>query len=605
MPQPPHQPSALRLRVGAIAAIVIICLTATVPPLSLAWVNDLREQTFRVAARLDNLRRVQELLIDAETGQRGYAITGNESFLQPFHTAVAALPQQFARLQSLHENAEPHESRLVQTLLGHAEQRLSGLQSNVKLRRTQGFAAVQAVISSGEGMQHAEFVRQAVVELTAIDSLHQARLDAALRTKITNAIVFAVGSTVATLLLLGYLAWQMQRALRGREHAALQLHTNGSALEKGMATLKQRNDEISDLGEMSRVLQTEMPLAEVLEIAGAFCAQLLPGTTGAIYMFRHSADMLELSTHWGGAAPDVVVVEPTSCWGLRRGHPHRQGKHRALRCRHLNHTEPGDFTDVCLPMIAQGDMLGLMHLRMPGSAPAEELMAMAQTVSEQVALSLSNTKLRQVLRDQSIRDALTGLFNRRFMEETLAKEMARAQRTAQPLSLIVLDLDHFKVVNDTHGHPAGDAVLRSAARRIAQFVRASDIACRYGGEEFVLILPDCNKAHAAEKARQMRDALRALTIVEGGHNIKVTASFGVATSGGHADGDDASMLFDAADKAVYAAKRSGRDRVVVSGQDDGEPAARQLALGAEGGATASAVPGAVDSATESTALMAD
>jgi diguanylate cyclase (GGDEF)-like protein len=253
-----------------------------------------------------------------------------------------------------------------------------------------------------------------------------------------------------------------------------------------------------------------------------------------------------------------------------------QGPHD-LRCRH-DHDAAAGHCQLCLPLMAYGDVLGLLTIGQDAvhdtQAAADTLALKARQIAEQVALSLSNAKLRQVLRNQSIKDPLTGLFNRRYMEETMTREIIRAQRKSLPLAVIVADLDHFKKLNDTHGHPAGDAVLKAAAGQMQRSVRGSDVACRFGGEEFVLILPDCTREVAATKAQELCDRLRRLTVPVDGETLSVTGSFGVA--GFPEDGASGADLVEAADQALYRAKRAGRDRICLAGQpprDSTPPAA--------------------------------
>jgi diguanylate cyclase (GGDEF)-like protein len=554
--------SSSRIKHGGIAVAVVLFLTAAVPPLSLVWVTEVHDTGLRVEARLQALRHAQELLVDAETGQRGYVITGKEEFLQPYHAAIAALPGVLDELPARFPKPSAHERELIASLLGNARERLTGLARNVALRRTAGFEAVQAIISTAEGKHHSDAVRAAVAELSGLQERQRAALADDLQGKIRSAILFSLASTTLTVVLLVYLARLMRRAVRREERLAADAQDNSQALALGMQTLRRRNDEISDLGEMSRVLQTEMPLAEAVEIATAFCGRLLPGTSGALYLASEGGDLLERMALWGGDAPAATAIEPRSCWGLRRRMPHLQAADSALRCEHCGPAHAQQL-DLCLPLIAHGGELGLMHLRLGVDTPDRDaLMPLAQTVCEQVALSLSNTKLRHELREQSFRDPLTGLYNRRFMEEMLRKELARAVRHDTPLSLIMVDLDHFKQINDTHGHAAGDAVLRAAAKQLARHVRGSDAACRFGGEEFVLILANCSAAQAEQKAGQIREALRAMVVTEAGRPLRVTASFGVACS--QDVGVDAQLLHESADAAVYEAKRRGRDCVVVA-----------------------------------------
>ena len=341
-----------------------------------------------------------------------------------------------------------------------------------------------------------------------------------------------------------------------------------------MVALHGRNEQISALGEMSRVLQTEMPVVEALKVISMFCSRLLPGTSGSMYLFRNSADLLELASTWGSEGRPPDMMEPSDCWALRRGQLHVY-ENGGLRCAHYEETSDEARTHrACVPLIAQGEVLGLLHLLHrddeQGALAMDEVTEIATTIAEQAALSLANAKLRQVLRDQAIKDPLTGLFNRRYMEETMAREMARSIRRDVALSVVSIDLDHFKKINDTFGHAAGDAVLRAATREIASMVRAGDVACRLGGEEFVLILPECTKEAAVVKAQQICDAVRGLSLQHDRQGITVTASFGVAAM--PEDGDQPDLVLRAADEALYTAKRSGRDRVVAairSNFDDG------------------------------------
>ena len=543
-----------------------MALTAGVAPLSLKWINDLREQQQQVERQLSTLHRVQELLVDAETGQRGYIITGKDAFLQPYRTALQTLPLELQRLERHYAGSPAPAPDIIQELLRNAQLKLRLLTETVQLRQSQGFEAVEPVISAAQGLHYMDEVRRTVAVLGERDGLVLAQANEELQFKIKWAAVVSLASTLMTLGLSAYLVLMTCRTMRQREQAAAQAQHASEQLADGMAALRLHNDQMRALGEMSRALQADMTLVEELEVTSLFCARLLQGTSGSIYLFRNSADQLELAARWGGGPSPRAAMAPSACWGLRLGQVHRFSGATDLRCRHCEAGEQaaGEY-HLCLPLMAYGEVLGLMHLR--GMAVSDSVATatasvepVAQAIAEQAALSLSNAKLRQTLRDQSIKDPLTGLFNRRYMEETLLREMLRARRDETCVSVLMVDLDHFKKINDAHGHPAGDAVLRAAAQHLATMTRASDVACRYGGEEFVLVLVDCDKAAAVTKAQQMCDALRALTIREDGRVVAVTASFGVATA--PADAHEPEMLVAAADHALYEAKRAGRDRVV-------------------------------------------
>jgi diguanylate cyclase (GGDEF)-like protein len=179
------------------------------------------------------------------------------------------------------------------------------------------------------------------------------------------------------------------------------------------------------------------------------------------------------------------------------------------------------------------------------------------------ALALASLRLRQGLREQATRDPLTNLFNRRHMEASLERELRRAERRQRPLGIILLDLDHFKRTNDTLGHDAGDQLLRAVGRFLQTHIRGEDLACRYGGEEFLLILTDSALEDTRRRAEQLREGIKALQAEHDGRPLgPVTASLGVAVFPEH--GLTAEAVVRAADVALYQAKADGRDRVALS-----------------------------------------
>jgi diguanylate cyclase (GGDEF)-like protein len=221
---------------------------------------------------------------------------------------------------------------------------------------------------------------------------------------------------------------------------------------------------------------------------------------------------------------------------------------------------------MCVPLTVAGETLGVLHFHLPITAPvgAEDAIQrqLAVAFGEQAALGLANVRLRTVLHEQSIRDPLTGLFNRRYLEETLQRELHRATRDHYPVGVIMLDVDHFKRINDTYGHEAGDAVLRALGTLLLSIVRAGDMACRYGGEEFVLILPSAPLPVLADRAEVIRQAISRLVIpYHAGDLPPITASLGVSVV---ADATISVMVALAqADAALYAAKHAGRNQVIV------------------------------------------
>ncbi|MFC4637933.1 diguanylate cyclase [Deinococcus hohokamensis] len=335
-----------------------------------------------------------------------------------------------------------------------------------------------------------------------------------------------------------------------------QLQDLSAQLQNQVQELESHNEETHLLGQMGEMLQACLTIGEARQVLAKYGAQLFPGLAGALYDFGPSKNVLEEVITWSAASSSASVFTPADCWGLRRGRsflsdPPGQG----LRCHHVHASGPA----LCVPLLAQGETVGLLHLtsHLPLTARQERI---AQTTAETLALALVNLRLRDTLRQQSIRDTLTGLFNRRYLEETFEREIRRAQRHKIPMGLIMLDVDHFKRFNDTYGHEGGDLLLQALGGLLKANVRAEDVACRYGGEEFALLLPGADLEQAHARAEHIRRAIEGLQISHLGQPLgKVTASMGVAA---HPEqGAHLSHLLRAADLALYAAKQEGRNRV--------------------------------------------
>ena len=303
-------------------------------------------------------------------------------------------------------------------------------------------------------------------------------------------------------------------------------------------------------------------LEEAYDVIPPMASQLFPDESGSVSVIAPAAGLVETVASWG-AASGAGLFSMDECWALRRGRPHLVDRgQRGLVCKHVG--EPVDTATVCVPMLAQGELLGLLHMSLGHERRGlEPRYRFVTTMAEHLSLAIANLKLRETLRSQSIRDPLTGLFNRRYMEESLEREMRRATRGRHPVAILMFDLDFFKGFNDTYGHEAGDTLLRLVGQTLQRSVRAEDIACRYGGEEFTLILPEASLDDAVARADEVRRAIRALTIEHRRQPVgSVTISGGVAMFPDH--GPTGTDVQRAADAALYRAKALGRDRIVVN-----------------------------------------
>lgn len=552
-----------RLLLAAATATLVMSVTAAVGPFTLFWTNETRNDRNVVEKQLDGIRTVQGLLVDAETGERGYALTGMETFLRPYYVATSQLPDAIKLLRENYRNDSSAEIAKVEDFIEKSALKLDHLDMVIKLRSTQGAAATVAEIATGSGKHLMDQVRDLGGELIQAEVEEVAILDNQLNANLRWAVAVSIASFLLTLVLGRFIYVSMRQTIKRQAESTASALSSSTQLSKSLKNLERRNTEIGLLAEMARLLQTEMSQEETLQLVSTYCQQLLEGSSGTLYLYRNSADALQPAASWGHVeAQSDVLIGPKDCWAIRRGHFHMVEHRHELRCAH--YSDKSEFNDGeihwCLPLIAYGETLGLLHIQHAGENGDKEISRQfAEAAAEQTALALANGRMRQVLQVQSIKDPLTGLYNRRFMEETLKRELSKATRDAVDLSLIMLDLDNFKKLNDIHGHSAGDAVLRSTASLIMKSIRATDVACRFGGEELIIILPDCSIEDALLRAESIRDSLESMSPTDGVQTFSVTASFGVAST--TRNGTDQTLLMQAADAALYKAKRGGKNRV--------------------------------------------
>ncbi|MBC7944739.1 MAG: diguanylate cyclase [Burkholderiales bacterium] len=324
------------------------------------------------------------------------------------------------------------------------------------------------------------------------------------------------------------------------------------------------------LSDMSGLLQSCSTSTEAFDVIRRYCAKLFAGQAGALYLMHDSRKYLSREVSWGDDTFDLLSAD--QCWALRRGEVHQaQDAATDQICEHVRalHAPPDAPPPyLCIPMTAHNEILGLFHVEFARAAGAGPLAPVDRqfiiTLSEQISLALANLRLRESLREQSIRDPLTGLFNRRYMQEAFRQQISRAERKGINLAIVMIDVDHFKRLNDQFGHDAGDVVLKQIGELLQSQIRGADIACRFGGEEFVLLLYESPLEAVRRRAERIRCAVRSLQLVHENRPLgTLTISLGIAAFPEH--GASVETLLVAADRALYAAKHGGRDRVAVSG----------------------------------------
>lgn len=332
-------------------------------------------------------------------------------------------------------------------------------------------------------------------------------------------------------------------------------------LASSLDIVNRASNDLSQLGEFSGFLQACETEQEAYDCLLRYGPLLFPGSTGALYLHDGEADLLQERMTWGSPLAAEPCFLSSQCWGLRRGRPYMMGS-GGLRCAHLGFVALGG--SACLPLVAQGQTIGLLLICFGGNAEkfdetGQLMERLAVALSEQCGLALANIRLRETLRRQSLRDPLTGLYNRRLLEESLRRELARLRRGHRGCALAIVDIDHFKQFNDRFGHEAGDEVLVAVARSLERNVREGDLVCRLGGEEFVVLWTDLDPSQAPGRAERVLEGIRQLNLQHAGRDLgRVTASLGVALAPQHTE--MAVELLAAADAALYAAKGAGRNR---------------------------------------------
>lgn len=349
------------------------------------------------------------------------------------------------------------------------------------------------------------------------------------------------------------LAEQLQQMVQLEQQQTQQLHLQVEKL------VKARIEDARQLKQVGELLQSCQNQSEAADVVRISCQKIFEGSRGALFLTAGQG--FEQASSWGDTT-FKPHFEQDCCWAVRRGKLHFfDSNDTALKCSHLtDHPEPA----LCIPLLARGDLVGVLTIE-PAAEYAdaarwlEENQEAAASLAEQLALALMNIKLRDSLQEQSLRDALTGLYNRRQMDSSVAEIFAKAVRQASPMSVLLIDIDHFKKLNDIHGHAVGDDALKLLAGLLQEMFRGSDLACRYGGEEFVVLLPGADLQVAVNRAEELRNRCQDMSFLVKGQPLGFTLSIGVAAlKDGISQPDE---LLKRADDALYTAKNQGRNRV--------------------------------------------
>lgn len=337
--------------------------------------------------------------------------------------------------------------------------------------------------------------------------------------------------------------------------------------ENGLARQRLEKERDADwairelLARMTQRFQGCESFADVINVAELFAPNIAPGVSGRLYIVDRASWEMRCAAEWLSPEGEKKPFHPDACWAIRRGqsHPPVNGE-PDITCSHLPASQM--HQSLCVPLIAQGEAIGLLSFQniTPDTAPSR---AYLELMAEALGLALANQRLRDALLEKALFDPLTGLRNRHHLEDTLRTQMTQAMRNKEPISCLMIDIDHFKSINDRFGHEAGDQVIKSVATIIQRAVHDTGLAFRYGGEEFLALLTGADEEAAHACATKIYDGVQALSPHYGLTEIgPVDVSIGIASYPQHAQSDN---LLRAADVALYRAKELGRSRIVSFG----------------------------------------
>jgi diguanylate cyclase (GGDEF)-like protein len=567
-----------------------------------AWVT----HTNRV---IDQARQIFGYAVDMETGMRGYLLAGKENFLQPYEAGRSYFFDELAALkETVADNPVQVEllegiGKTIDAWLKNVTEPTIALRRNIGDSKTMDDMA--RLVGQARGKKYFDDFRAVMAVFVAEEQALMQERTAANQSTVASANVIIVGSTVFALLISAVIAGvisssivrplnamtvTMKRLAAGDTSTPVQFTNRKDEIgeigrafhrfKKQMNNLQEQeqkevlrqqalNREIRLMSELNEWLQSSSSLDELFQMISRFLTVLLPNSSGSIYVYSNSRDVLDGACAWNGAELEAHI-RPDACWGLRRGRAYVYGDNEVnFSCDHVPPQD--DQAYICMPILAHGETVGLMHLVRPPLVSKGEFLEqrkLAQMAAEQISMAIANTRMRDELHNQSVRDPLTGLYNRRHFMDSLRKHMDASAHNGQPVALVSIDVDHFKKFNDNHGHDAGDMVLRAVGAVLEQACDGDQLPCRLGGEEFMLLLPENDLESAAEIAEKLRSAVEAIKVRYGEKTLpRVTISAGVAAYPDH--GTIPVDLMKSADEALYESKAGGRNQVTLaSGQTD-------------------------------------
>ncbi len=500
-------------------------------------------------------------LIEVESVTRAYVISEDTTFVANIDETINKVFTDFSLAKKITEH-NPQQQILLEKLEPLLKYGILKIKETMKLKQENKlqYNITLPLIHASENIS--DRIKEMINEIYKNEvTLLQQREETFLRDfNFTNTLSFTVDIINLSLLLFSILCFNKMFS---------SLIASREKLERTLLQVENQSKEMVISNDMNNKLRSSGSMQETVSMALLYLKKILPFSSGVIYLMNHSKNYLEAVAEWNEPNVTEHIFTPDQCWGLRQGKIYFYiNKDESMPCKH-SEGESHIRSYVCMPLLALNEVVGVLHLQITNSHDMdqneiiklyENNNLMIQNIAGQISLSISNIKLYEVLKQRSTRDLLTGLYNRSYLSDTFERDVQRAKRNNTSIVVIMMDIDFFKNVNDTYGHEAGDAVLREVSKLLTLELRKSDIACRYGGEEFLIILYDTVFQDASERIEQLRQKISNLQF----HFValfSITVSFGVAMF--PENGNNSEELIKAADQALYVSKKTGRNKVTV------------------------------------------
>jgi diguanylate cyclase (GGDEF)-like protein len=523
---------------------------------------------------------------DASMAVREYVLTRQKGMLDPYDKAVADAQEDLIELREL-EAEDPGQSQEVSRIRAEFNQMqmVWAVPTIEKVRRGENFDA-SAVLQ--DGLARMAALRSQVSNLVKEDETQYADQTAGAEWVMQRMLVVGVG---LALLLAGILVFLARTVTRLIVVPVLQLIRASEQVSRGdfrpalpalvdnefgvlsrsfsnmTAALRREHEEMAALNEFSEAVTQCTSEREVYDLVLHSLRERFQPRQVIVFKLNNSENFLEAAATLVPLPKEVgawpVIEEPHNCKAVRTGRHFRVNDVSTEPLCPSEFVLPTEGSYYCGPLIAGGIIIGSVRMEAAKDLWTPERERLVESYLSGAASALSNLRLLDTMKQQANIDVLTGLYNRRFLEDYARKLFAIARRRAQPVGLIMMDLDHFKNFNDVYGHEIGDRILRHFAKTVTASMRETNLAARYGGEEFVVLLPDTSAKSCALVAERIRKAVMVMVVPSNTERPlpPVSVSMGIAVFPDH--GQTLDEVIQASDKALYESKRGGRNRVTV------------------------------------------